>query len=120
MAKRSEIYKCDICGNIIEVLHGANGQLVCCGQPMSLIEAKYNEEGKTEKHKPVIEGNVVKVGSVEHPMAEDHYIEWIEAVGEENKICKKFLNPGESPRAEFDFEVKSTQAYCNLHNLWKN
>ena len=120
MAKRSEVYKCNICGNIVEVLYGANGQLVCCGEPMDLMEERSEEEGKTEKHKPLIEGNIVRIGTVEHPMTEEHYIEWIEAKGEDGRICKKFLNPGELPEMKFDFEVKSARAYCNLHNLWTN
>ena len=119
MTKRSEIYRCSICGNIVEVLHEGDGQLVCCGKPMDLQEEKDEEEGKTEKHKPVIEGSVVKVGSVEHPMTDEHYIEWIEAVGEDDEVSKMFLNPGESPEVDFGFNVKSARAYCNIHGLWK-
>ena len=119
MARKNEVYKCSICGNVIEVLHGGAGELVCCGKPMDLMEEKSDEEGKTEKHKPVIEGKVVKVGSVEHPMTEEHYIEWVEAVSKDGLVAKRFLKPGEKPEAEFDFEVESARAYCNVHGLWK-
>jgi superoxide reductase len=118
MTKRNEIYKCSVCGNIVEVLHEGDGELVCCGKPMDLMEEKNDEEGKTEKHKPVIDGNTVKVGSVPHPMEEVHYIEWIEATGKNGEICKIFLKPGDSPEAKFEFNVESARAYCNVHGLW--
>ena len=120
MTKRNEVYKCNICGNIVEVLHAGGGELVCCGKPMDLMEEMRNEEGRTEKHKPVIEGKIVKVGSIEHPMSEEHYIEWIEAKSKDGQLCKKFLKPEDEPEVEFDFEVKSARAYCNLHGLWIN
>ena len=122
MTKRNEIYKCEICGNITEVVHEADGQLVCCGQPMKLLKEKQEDEGQ-EKHVPVIEktesGVKVKVGSIEHPMTEEHYIEWIEII-KDNKLPKKFLKPGEKPEAEFctpEGEIKA-RAYCNVHGLW--
>ena len=92
MTKLKEIYKCEVCGNIIEVVHSAGGILVCCGQPMKLEKEKKEEEGKTEKHKPVIEGNLVKIGSIEHPMTQEHYIEWIEATNGK-ETTKIFLHP---------------------------
>jgi superoxide reductase len=125
MTSRNEIYKCEICGNIVEVLHEAGGQLVCCGEPMKLL--KENEvDASKEKHVPVIEkeANIfkIKVGSIPHPMQPEHYIEWIELIAD-NKIFRKFLNPGENPEAEFclDFHPKHIIAreYCNLHGLWK-
>ena len=118
-----EIYKCDVCGNIVEVLHQGIGKLVCCGKEMKLLEEKREGEGK-EKHLPVIEksetGIKVKVGSVEHPMDENHYIEWIEIIANE-KICRKFLKPGEKPEAKFEISADNIEArvYCNLHGLWK-
>jgi superoxide reductase len=122
MAKQLEIYKCDICGNIVEVLHGGPGQLVCCGKPMRLFEEKATEEGN-EKHLPVIEdtpkGIKVKVGSIPHPMEEKHYIEWIRVVSPEG-VMRKFLAPGEKPEAEFPVpnkDVKATE-FCNVHGLW--
>lgn len=119
MTKRREVYKCLVCGNIVEVLHEGDGTLVCCGKPMELMSEKSEEEGITEKHKPVIEGRVVKIGSIAHLMEEGHYIEWIEAESVNGEICKKFLKPGEAPEFEFEFEVKSARGYCNLHGLWK-
>ncbi len=114
MTEFKQIYKCEICGNITEVLHTGQGELVCCGQPMKLQTEKLEEEG-TEKHKPVIENNKVKVGSVPHPMEETHYIEWIEADN-----CKTFLKPSDKPEAEFSKQPKQARAYCNVHGLWKS
>lgn len=119
MTKQKEIYKCSICGNIVEVVHSGMGELVCCGQPMELQVEKEIDEGK-EKHVPVVEkterGILVKVGEVPHPMEEKHYIEWIEA-----NNCKVFLKPGDDPSAEFNIsgEVK-VRIYCNIHGLWKS
>ncbi|HEC76074.1 MAG TPA: desulfoferrodoxin [Thermoplasmatales archaeon] len=123
MAKRYEIYKCEICGNVVEVIHGSFGQLVCCGQPMKLMEAKKEEEGY-EKHLPVIEkgdGKIkVKVGSILHPMEEKHFIEMIEIITADDKILRKYLNPRDEPEAEFDVEdVKEVREYCTIHGLWK-
>lgn len=122
MAKRYEIYKCEICGNVIEVLHGSVGQLVCCGQPMKLMEAKKEEEGY-EKHLPVVEKEnekiVVKVGSIPHPMEEQHFIEMIEIITKDDRILRKYLNPGDEPKAEFDAdEIKEAREYCTIHGLW--
>jgi len=123
MTNKKEIYKCNICGNITEVVHSGMGELVCCGQPMELVAEKDNKEEGLEKHVPVIEktedGIIVKIGSVEHPMEENHFIEWIEIITE-NKIYKKFLKPEEKPEAEFKIkeEVLKLQAYCNVHGLW--
>ena len=122
MALRLEIYKCEVCGNIIEVLHGGVGELVCCNQPMKHY-VENTVDAATEKHVPVIEetgdGVKVKVGSVAHPMEEKHYIEWIEVI-DNNKVCRKFLNPGDKPEAVFKCESGVTaREYCNLHGLWK-
>lgn len=124
MTKRHQVYKCNICGNIVEVLHQGGGTLVCCGQDMVLFEEKKEDEGN-EKHLPVvkIEGNkvIVDVGSVPHPMEEVHYIEWIEVInGDGSK--KVFLKPGQEPKAEFLFEnigKLRVREYCNLHGLWE-
>jgi superoxide reductase len=124
MTTKGQIYRCEICGNVVEVLDEGGGELVCCGQPMKLMEEKTNDEGK-EKHVPIIEkteeGIKVKVGSVPHPMIEEHYIEWIEILTEEGKF-KKFLKPGDLPEAEFSVKGQNIQAriYCNLHGLWKS
>jgi superoxide reductase len=124
MAEQKQVYKCEICGNIIEVLHPGVGELVCCGVPMKLLEEN-TVDAATEKHVPVIEktekGVKVKVGSVPHPMEEKHYIEWIEVIAD-GKVYRKFLNPGDAPEAEFCIEAGEIVAreYCNLHGLWKS
>lgn len=123
MPKQLEVYKCDICGNIVEVLHGGAGELVCCGQPMKQMTENTVDAAK-EKHVPVIEfGNgsiTVKVGSVPHPMEEKHYIEWIELLAD-GKAYRQFLKPGDKPEATFAISAKQVAAreYCNLHGLWK-
>lgn len=132
MTKLNQIYKCNICGNIVEVLHTGKGQLVCCGQPMELMNEKIKDEGR-EKHVPVIEelpagacaekdGVKIKVGKSEHPMEENHYIEWIEITADGGKQGKKFLKPGDKPDAEFHAGKKAigARAYCNVHGLWKS
>ncbi len=123
MTAQLEVYKCEICGNIIEVLHAGPGQLVCCGQPMKKYEENTVDAAK-EKHVPVIEktaaGFKVKVGSVPHPMDEKHYIEWIEVIAD-GKTYRQYLKPGEAPEAVFCIEAATVTAreYCNLHGLWK-
>lgn len=123
MVVLNEIYKCSICGNIVEVTHASIGTLVCCGQPMQLLPEKTEDLGN-EKHVPVIEktngGVKVKVGSIPHPMEEKHYIEFIELVVD-GVVCRKYLKPGEAPEAEFKVsgKVLSAREYCNLHGLWK-
>ncbi len=121
MTSKHEIYKCEVCGNIVEVLHSGKGELVCCNQPMIL--QKENSEGEyAEKHAPVIKGNKVKVGNIWHPMKTEHYIEWIEATAEDRTKAKIFLDPEktEYPEAEFCFKPISARMYCNIHGLWKN
>ncbi|MBV7273617.1 desulfoferrodoxin [Clostridium sp. PL3] len=123
MTKLNQVYKCALCGNIVEVTHASGGQLVCCGQPMTLQEEN-TVDASQEKHIPVIEktGNdvLVKVGSVDHPMEEKHYIEWIE-LQTDKCTYKKYLKPGEKPEAVFktDEDIVCARAYCNLHGLWK-
>jgi superoxide reductase len=123
MTEKLEIYKCDVCGNIVEVLHGAGGELVCCGEPMKLLKENTVDAAK-EKHVPVVEktaeGFKVKVGSVAHPMEEKHYIEWVEIIAD-GKAYRQFLNPGEAPEATFEVEADQVTAreLCNLHGLWK-
>jgi superoxide reductase len=119
MTQKLEVYKCAICGNIVEVNHEAGGTLVCCGQPMKLMKENSNDTASTEKHVPVIKGNKVIIGSVAHPMEEKHYIEWIEATSSTGEVAKVFLKPGDKPEAEFSFKPVSAKEYCNLHGLWK-
>lgn len=123
MAQRLQIYKCEVCGNIVEIMHGGAGKLVCCNQPMVLMDENTVDAAK-EKHVPVIEpakhGIKVKVGSVPHPMEAKHYIEWIEVVAD-GKAYTQFLNPGEAPEATFCIEGGKITAreYCNQHGHWK-
>ncbi|MBT4870521.1 MAG: desulfoferrodoxin FeS4 iron-binding domain-containing protein [Candidatus Diapherotrites archaeon] len=132
------VYKCEVCGNIVELVHVGGGELVCCGQPMKLQEEKSGEEG-TEKHKPVITKDekgcvIVKVGSVDHPMEEDHYIEWVE-VSTGEKTIRKYLSPKDKPELSLcdcvdgckcgddcscGSNIVSARAYCNKHGLWKS
>lgn len=125
MTKQYEVYKCSVCGNIVEVLHAAGGQLVCCGQPMKL-QVPGETDAATEKHVPVIKkvegGYHVEVGSVPHPMQDVHWIEWIELICTEcGKIQRKYLKPGEKPEADFKTESNKVlvREYCNLHGLWQ-
>ena len=123
MTEKLQIYKCEVCGNIVEMLHAGAGELVCCGQPMKLFKENTTDAAK-EKHVPVIEktaaGIKVTVGSVAHPMEEKHYIEWIEVIAD-GQAYRKFLNPGEAPEAIFELQAEKVTAreYCNLHGLWK-
>ncbi|MDA8096260.1 MAG: desulfoferrodoxin [Clostridia bacterium] len=122
MTELNQVYKCNICGNIVEVLHTGAGQLTCCNKPMVLLKENTVDASK-EKHVPAIEkaGNrvTVKVGGVEHPMEEKHYIEWIEVIAGD-KVYRKYLKPGEKPAAEFEIKSDSisVRSYCNLHGLW--
>ena len=122
MTELLQVYRCNICGNIVEVLHTGIGTLVCCGQPMELLEEKKEDVGK-EKHVPVVErtetGVKVKVGLIPHPMEEKHYIEWIEIIAN-GKVLRKFLKPGDKPEAEFEIKEKRlvVKEYCNIHGLW--
>ena len=123
MAIKMGIYKCEVCGNIVEVLHEGAGELVCCNQPMTLL-VENTVDASQEKHVPVIEktadGYRVTVGSVRHPMEEKHYIEWISLCAG-GKTYRKYLNPGDEPVAEFCIDASEVTAHelCNLHGLWK-
>ena len=125
MTEKSQIYKCAVCGNIVEVLHSGVGELVCCGQPTGLLEEKAKEQEGREKHVPVVvkteKGVVIKIGEMPHPMDTNHFIEWIE-VNTEKGSYRKYLSPGTNPSADFEIseEVKSVRAYCNVHGLWKS
>ena len=124
MVELRQIYKCNVCGNIVEVLYAGGGQLVCCDQPMELLREKMEDAGR-EKHVPVIEktetGVNVKVGSITHPMEEAHYIEWIELIAD-GRVYRRFLSPGVKPEAEFDIKAEKIEAreYCSVHGLWKS
>ena len=123
MAERMEVYKCEVCGNIVEVLHGGKGDLACCGQPMKLFKENTVDAAK-EKHVPVVkktaDGVTVKVGEVAHPMEEKHHIEWIEIIAD-GSVYRQFLKPGDVPEATFNVTADQVTAreYCTLHGLWK-
>ncbi len=124
MTALRQVYRCNVCGNIVEVLHTGKGELVCCGQPMELLQEKAADVGQ-EKHVPVIEttdrGMKVKVGDVPHPMEGKHYIEWVEVITD-GDIYRKFLKPGDKPEAEFEIRPQKVVAreYCSIHGLWKS
>lgn len=124
MTVRLQIYKCEVCGNIVEVLHAGKGELVCCNQPMKLFKENTVDAAK-EKHVPVSETSAgtikAKVGDVPHPMEEKHYIEWIEVIAD-GKAYRQFLKPGDAPEAEFQVEGTDVtiREYCNIHGLWKS
>ena len=124
MTAQKQVYRCNICGNMVEILHTGKGELVCCGQPMELLQEKAADVG-LEKHVPVIEttdrGTKVKVGSIPHPMEEKHYIEWIEIITDGGS-CRQVLKPGNKPEAEFEIGAQRVAAreYCNIHGLWKS
>lgn len=131
MTQFKQIYKCAICGNIVEVLDAGAGTLVCCGKPMEPQVAKTQDAG-AEKHVPVVvdlpatacqvkDGVKIKVGTVEHPMASEHYIEWIEIDTGDGKAGKKFLKPGDKPESDFytRINVLGARCYCNIHGLWE-
>lgn len=123
MTELRQIYKCNVCGNIVEILHAGKGQLVCCNKPMILL-AENTVDAAREKHVPVIEkadGKVtVKVGDVAHPMEEKHFIEWVEIIAD-GQTYRQFLNPGDKPEAIFNISADNitARAYCNLHGNWK-
>jgi len=123
MAAKLEIYKCSQCGNIAEMLHGGDGDLFCCGEPMKKLIEKTDDQGQ-EKHVPVIEkidgGYKVKVGSITHPMEEEHYIEWI-AIEADGKVYREFLSPGQTPEAVFMVDAAKVIAreHCSVHGFWK-
>ena len=124
MTSLKQVYRCNVCGNITEVLHTGKGELVCCGQPMELLKEKTADVAK-EKHVPVFEttagGTKVKVGDIPHPMEENHYIEWIEIITDGGS-CHQFLKPGDKPEAVFEIGEKKVTAreYCSVHGLWKS
>jgi superoxide reductase len=125
VTKRGQVYKCEKCGNIVEVLHEGAGELICCGEPMKLLEEK-TADSSVEKHVPFIQevedGYLVKVGeTTAHPMTEEHFIEWIELTVD-GVVYKKFLTPNDKPEALFKVakgKEVTAREYCNLHGLWK-
>jgi superoxide reductase len=123
-----DLYKCDICGNIVEVLLAGGGELVCCSQPMTKLEAKNCESAMEEKHVPIfVKSNdntlEVRVGEVLHPMSEEHHIEFIETISDDKKrVNLQFLNIDDEAKMSLESSCSknSARAYCNLHGLWKS
>ena len=124
MAKKMGVFKCELCGNIVEVYIEGGGTLSCCGQNMTYMEEK-TADSATEKHVPVIEkvdgGYKVTVGSTLHPMTEEHSILCIELIAD-NQVLRSYLKPGDQPQAFFKTDAQKVTAreYCNLHGHWKN
>ncbi|MCW3488539.1 desulfoferrodoxin [Dethiobacter alkaliphilus] len=124
MTELMQVFKCNVCGNITEVVHAAKGELVCCNEPMKLMHENTVDASK-EKHVPVVEktedGFKVTIGSVPHPMESEHYIEWIEVIAD-GTLLRKWLKPGDAPEAVFVTDAKdvTVREYCNLHGLWKS
>jgi superoxide reductase len=124
VTERLQIYKCEVCGNIVEILHEGKGELVCCNKPMTLLKEN-TVDAALEKHVPVAETSAgivkAKVGDVPHPMEEKHYIEWIEVISD-GKAYRQFLKPGDAPEAEFQIggDKIMVREYCNIHGLWKS
>ena len=122
MTELNQIQRCNICSNITEVLHSGVGELVCCNQPMEMLKVHKVDEG-FEKHVPVIEetkeGFLVKVGSIPHPMEDNHHITFIELLAD-GQVYRKHLKPGDKPEALFRIEAAKVSAreYCNIHGLW--
>ena len=121
--ERLQVYKCEVCGNMVEVLSVGGGTLTCCGKPMVGV-TENTVDAAVEKHIPVVEEKdgdlLVKVGEVEHPMLEEHYIQWIEVITKDGQVLRKFINPNEKPFATFKVngELDRVREYCNLHGLW--
>lgn len=125
MTELRQIYKCEACGNIVEVLHPGVGALVCCGEEMQLLDEQ-TEDSTVEKHVPYIkktqDGVAVRIGqNQDHPMMEKHYIEWIQVIAD-GASYRKFLNPGDEPEAVFNIKADEITAreFCNIHGLWKS
>ncbi len=123
--EKLQVYKCKSCGIIVEALDGGEGELSCCDEPMILFSEKTEDAGK-EKHVPIIEaldiGVRVKIGSIPHPMVEDHFIEWIQLLAG-GKTYRRFLKPGDAPEAVFEIkaeEIELAREYCSVHGLWKS
>jgi superoxide reductase len=124
MTKRNQVYRCEKCGNLINIVHDADANLVCCGDEMKLLEPN-TVDAAQEKHIPIVEksGSTVNisVGSVPHPMEKEHFIETI-SILTDNRLYRLYLSPGDKPEAIFniDGDIKCVRAYCNLHGLWKS
>lgn len=127
MTEKLELYKCNVCGNIVEVINPGVGQLICCSVPMEQLVEQHNDSAAQEKHVPIItlegEHKTIRVGSIPHPMEKDHYIVFIEAISPDKKYLKrKYLCPGDEPKMEIkqccNYEHFTARELCNIHGLW--
>lgn len=126
MTEKLEMYRCDVCGNLVQVLISGEGELVCCGKPMVLINPNTSEDASLEKHVPVFikdaEGRLeIQVGSVPHPMEDKHYIMFIETIsGDKNHVALEYLHPEQEPKMRLEMqEPEKAIAFCNIHGLWE-
>ena len=128
MTERLDLYKCNLCGNLVEVVLSGDGELVCCGKPMEYLEAKTNDSDYAEKHVTVFSDTVddgveIRVGSQLHPMLNEHYIQFIEAISEDkNKLCRQYFTPQNPPIMVLKEKVgiQKAREFCNIHGLWEN
>ncbi len=129
MTEKLQLYKCNVCGNIVEVINSGEGTLVCCSLPMELLEEKSNDSEFQEKHVPIVtmegENKIIRVGSIEHPMEKEHYIVFIEAISPDKKYLKrKYLSPEDKPEMELksacNYNNFKARELCNIHGLWTN
>ena len=125
MTERLDLYRCEICGNLVQVILAGGGELVCCGQPMELVKGKTQEEMQ-EKHITVFISengtDIVQVGTVLHPMNDDHYIMFIETISEDkNCVHLQYLHPGQEAKMLLEKKIGKMKAieFCNLHGLWE-
>lgn len=121
-----KFWRCNHCGNFFYTVHDGGVTPVCCGEPMELVQAD-STDAALEKHVPQVtrEGDrlFVQIGSVEHPMLDEHYIEWAAVADPEGNVAFKYLKPGQKPQLTFDvegIEHGTVYEYCNLHGLWKS
>lgn len=127
MTERLELYKCNICGNLVEVILSGVGELVCCGEPMEYLEAKKGDSEYGEKHVPVFatkdeNGEEIRVGSTLHPMSEEHYIQFVETISKDNNRAEiQYFSPSDEPimLIKDKLGIDKARAYCNLHGLWE-
>ena len=125
--EKLDLYRCEICGNIVEIVLASYGEIVCCGEPMKKLEPKQEEQAMMEKHVPIFvrqeNGDTeIRIGEVMHPMLEEHHIMFIEVISnDKNKIKRKYLYPSDEPKMLVKFDLTSAYAreYCNIHELWE-
>ncbi len=123
MTQKTEIYKCRVCSNVVEIVHEGEGELVCCNEPMLHLTENTDDSAAKEKHVPVFDGTNIKVGEVIHPMTEEHHIEFIEAMSPDRKyIIRKFLEHNEEPVMDTSYnyckDAFIMREWCNLHGVW--